>query len=116
MASPATMRDDSGQATVELVALLPVLGVLVLGLWQVAVFGHAVWSASAAARIASRAAAVGAPSASSAAVTARRVAGRGARLRVIDGGAVRVAVPVRAVIGGAVLTTVSTTARFEPQR
>ena len=74
------MRRDDGQATVEFVAMLPLLGVLALGVWQAAVAGHAIWSASAAARSASRVAALG----GDAEATVRRVAGRRARVR--DGG------------------------------
>ena len=106
------MRRDDGQATVELVALLPLLGVLVLGVWQAAVAGHAIWSASAAARSASRAAAVGGDAERAVA----RVAGRRARVRAASDGAVRVTVPIPAVTGGRDLTTFTTTARFEPQR
>ena len=106
------MRRDDGQATVELVALLPLLGVLALGVWQAAVAGHAIWSASAAARSASRVAAVG----GDAQRAVVRVAGRRARMRSGSGGAVRVTVPIPAVTGGRDLTTFSTTARFEPQR
>jgi hypothetical protein len=106
------MRRDEGQATVELVALLPLLGVLALGVWQAAVAGHATWSAAAAARSASRVAAVG----GDAERAVVRVAGRRARMRSGPDGAVRVTVPIRAVTGGRDLTTFTTTARFEPQR
>jgi Flp pilus assembly protein TadG len=105
-------RSDDGQATVELVALLPLLAALAVGGWQVAVAGHAIWSASAAARAASRVAAIG----GDAGEAARRVAGRRATLRDAGGGAVRVTVPIPAVTGGADLASFSTTARFEPQR
>ena len=106
------LRSASGQATVEFVALLPLLAVLVLGVWQVAVAGHAIWSASAAARAASRASAVG----GDAQAAAVAVAGRGVRVRVADDGAVRVALPIRFVVGRGSVATFSTTARFEPQR
>ena len=52
--------DQQGQAAVELVAVLPVLVALFFGLWQVALLGHASWSAAAAARAAARAHALGA--------------------------------------------------------
>ena len=105
-------RRESGQATVELVAMLPLLGVLALGVWQAAVAGHAIWSASAAARTASRIAAVG----GDAEKAARAIAGSRARIRDAGDGAVRITVPIPAVAGGRDLTTFSTTARFEPQR
>ena len=106
------MSREDGQATVELVAMLPVLAVLALGVWQAAVAGHAIWSASAAARSASRAAAIG----GDAERTVRRIAGRRARVRDGGDGAVRVTVPIPAVAGGRDLATFTTTARFEPQR
>lgn len=106
------MHHDDGQATVEFLAMLPLLGVLALGVWQAAVAGHAIWSASAAARSASRVAAVG----GDAERAVRAIAGRRARVRDADDGAVRVTVPIPAVAGGRDLTTFTTTARFEPQR
>jgi Flp pilus assembly protein TadG len=108
---PRSARDQSGQASVELVALVPLLAVLAATVWQAALAGHAVWSASAAARAASRVLAVGGDPAA----TARRIAGRATRLRTTDAGAVRVTVPIR-TITGATLVTYTTTARFEPQR
>ena len=106
------MHRDEGQATVEFLAMLPLLGVLALGVWQAAVAGHAIWSASAAARSASRVAAVG----GDAERAARSIAGRRARVRGASDGAVRVTVPIPAVAGGRDLTTFTTAARFEPQR
>jgi hypothetical protein len=111
MATHADGSED-GQATVELVAMLPLLGVLALGVWQAAVAGHAIWSASAAARSASRVVAVG----GDASKTVRRIAGRRARAREGRDGVVRVTVPIPAVAGGGDLTTFTTTAGFEPQR
>ena len=106
------MSRDDGQATVEFLAMLPLLALVVLGLWQAAVAGHTIWSASAAARTASRAIAVG----GDAETVARAIAGDRARVSDAGDGAVRVTVPIRAVTGGRDLTTFSTTARFEPQR
>ena len=87
------------------------MAVLAAGAWQAAVFGHAVWSAGAAARAASRAVAVGAD----ARRAALRLAPR-ASVAEREDGSVRVTVPVRAVAGGATLARFSSTARFEPQR
>ena len=50
---------EAGQATVELVALLPLLVVVLAGAWQAVLAGQAAWAAGAAARAASRAHAVG---------------------------------------------------------
>ena len=110
------MKREHGQATVELVALLPVIAVIGLGVWQVAVAGHVVWAAGAAARAAARAEAVG----GSTERAARRILPRrvrsAARVRAGDGGEVRVEVPIPAVVGGGALFTTTARARFEPQR
>ena len=106
------MSRDHGQATVEFLAMLPLLAAVTLAIWQAAVAGHTIWSASAAARSASRAVAVG----GDAERAARAIAGDRARVREAADGAVRITVPIPAVTGGPDLTTFSTTARFEPQR
>jgi hypothetical protein len=110
------LRPDAGQATVELIALLPAIVVIALGAWQVAVAGHSVWAAGAAARAAARAEAIGGdPEQAARRLLPRRVR-RAARVREADGGEVRVDVPVPAVVGGGSLFTTSARARFEPQR
>lgn len=53
------MRSPRGQASVELVALLPLLALAAAGLVQVALLGHASWAAAQAASAAARAHAVG---------------------------------------------------------
>src|SRR5947209_12048116 len=53
------LRDASGQASVELVAILPLIALVVGVLWQAVLAGEAVWSAAGAARAAARAQAVG---------------------------------------------------------
>lgn len=58
-ALPVT-RGVRGQATVELVALLPLLVFVAALLWQLALAGHATWAAGGAARAAARAQALGA--------------------------------------------------------
>ena len=105
-------QSERGQATVEFVALLPLLGLLALAVWQAALAGHTIWSASSAARAASRVVAVGGEPDK----TVRHLAGSRARVHTARDGAVRVTVPIPAVAGGADLTTFTTTARFEPQR
>jgi hypothetical protein len=57
--SPA-QSSARGQATVELVALLPLVVAGLLVAWQVVLAGHAAWSAHAAARAVARAHEVGA--------------------------------------------------------
>ncbi|MDQ3676500.1 MAG: ParA family protein, partial [Actinomycetota bacterium] len=50
---------ECGQATVELVALLPLVAVLAGILWQATIVGQAVWLSGSAARAAARASAIG---------------------------------------------------------
>jgi hypothetical protein len=53
------LRGQAGQATVELVALLPIYALVALAMGQGAVAGYAAWSAAGAARIGARAEALG---------------------------------------------------------
>lgn len=53
------LRSRRGQAAVELVVLLPVLVLLLAAAWQLVLAAHIRWSASAAARAAARARAIG---------------------------------------------------------
>jgi hypothetical protein len=109
---------ERGQATVELVALLPLVAVLAGVLWQAAVAGQAVWLAGSAARAAARASAVGAD----ARVAARRVLpARLERGLVVtsagtEDGGVRVAIAIPAIVGGGRLASVSAWARLQDQR
>ena len=114
--SPGPPRSARGQATVELVVLLPVIVAIALGVWQVAVAGHAVWAAGAAARAAARAEAVGGDPARAARRLLPRRVRDAARVRAAKGGEVRVEVPIPAVLGGGALFTTTARARFEPQR
>ena len=86
-------RGERGQASVELVALLPCLAVVIVALWQAVLVGWAAWGAHAAARAAARADAVNAD----AAVAARRhlPAGLERGLRVVTDGPGEVRVVVR---------------------
>ena len=110
-------RDDQrGQATVEFVALLPLMAVLAGLLWQAVVAGQAVWLTGSAARAAARASAVG----GDARAAARRVlpprlrGGVRVRSAAADHG-VRVTVAIPSVIGIANLGTVSARARLQDQ-
>jgi hypothetical protein len=105
---------ESGQATVELVAVLPVVALLAMLLWQLAVAGQAAWLASSAARAAARAEAVGGDTTAAARGVLPRRLEHGLRVRADKDGAVRVTLGVPAVVGGR-LTTVESRARFEPQ-
>jgi hypothetical protein len=111
------LRDDrNGQAAVELVAVLPVLVALLFGVWQVALVGHASWSAAAAARAAARAQALGRdPGAAARAQLPPRLE-RGLRVRTAAGGAVSVSVRVPSVLGARRVGRVSSRAAFAVQR
>src|SRR5688500_9139623 len=108
-------RGERGQATVELVALLPLMAVLAALLWQAVVAGQAVWLAGSAARAAARASAVG----GDARVAARRVlparlrAGVAVSSRGEEG--VRVAIAIPSVVGAVRLGTVAARARLQDQ-
>src|SRR5689334_19961606 len=99
-------RDERGQATVELVALLPLLAVLGFAVWQGAVAGQAIWLAGSAARAAARAEALGADPAPAARAALPPRLEDGLRVRPADDGGVAVTVRIPAVIGtGAMATT-----------
>jgi hypothetical protein len=55
----SSVRSSEGQASVELVALLPLVGVIALLLWEAVLAGQAVWLTGSATRAAARADAVG---------------------------------------------------------
>jgi hypothetical protein len=107
-------RGETGQASVELVALLPLLALVGLLLWQAVVAGQAMWLAGAAAREAARARAVGDdPAAAAGRVLPGRLR-QGLRVqRDGDGVALRLVVP--SVVGPRDLGTVRARARMEPQ-
>lgn len=110
------LRAQSGQASVELVALLPLLAVLGLVLWQAIVAGQAVWLAGSSARAAARAAAVGGDVREAArAVLPRRLA-RGLTVERAAAGDVHVAIAIPAVVGAARLGSVSARARLQGQQ
>jgi hypothetical protein len=109
-------RAQEGQASVELVALLPLIAVLGLLLWQAALAGHAVWMAAAAARSAARAEAIGADARAAARTVLPPALERGLRVRTHADGGVRVWIRMPRVFGGAPVATVSSTARVAPQR
>ena len=109
------VRNQSGQATVELVAVLPFIALLALVLWQLAVAGQAAWLAGSAARAAARAQAVGGDAAAAARSVLPSWLDEGVRVHAGRDGAVTVAIGVPSVVGRARLTTIESHARFEPQ-
>lgn len=112
---PLRARDQSGQASVEVLAILPLVAVAVAALWQCVLAGETGWLAASAARSAARAQALGAD----AEAAARRVLPRrleaGLRVRALADGSVRVRVPVPLALGSGALTTLEARARLEPQ-
>jgi hypothetical protein len=112
---PGQRPGERGQATVELVALLPLIAVLATLLWQAVVAGQAVWLAGSAARAAARASAVG----DDARAAARRVLPESLRRGVVvrDRGdeGVRVKIAIPAVVGSMRLGSVSARAHLQDQ-
>ncbi len=106
----ADLHQTSGQTTVELVALLPLMAALVIGSWQAVVVGHSWWLAGIAARAAARAQVVGGDPSGA----ARRALPRAARGRLVltrrSSGELTLRLAVPAVVGG--LRLGSATARI----
>jgi hypothetical protein len=115
--APLRHSAERGQASVELVALLPLVAVLAAVLWQSIVAGQAVWLAGSAARAAARAGAVGTdPGAAARRVLPERLE-RGLVVTRVDGArGVRVAIRIPAIVGGGGLGTVSARAALQDQR
>src|SRR3954469_10837003 len=99
-ASPPRVRPRSqtGQASVELVVLLPlILAVLAVG-YQAVLAGQALWEARVAARAAARAHAFGGDPAAAARTHLRAALERGLRVAASDEGDVRVSVRIPTVL------------------
>jgi hypothetical protein len=108
-------RGQPGQASVELLEVLPLAAALLALAWQAVLAGHAAWAATAAARAAARAAALAHDPAP---VARARLGGGLARgARVGDDGAGRVTVSVRvpSVLPGVRLGRVDGSSSFRPQ-
>jgi hypothetical protein len=111
-----SLRSDDGQATVELVALLPLVGLLVALLWQALLAGETVWLSGGAARAAARAAAVGADPADAARGVLPERLERGMHVAREPDGAVTLVLRVPAAFGAGTIASVTARARFEAQR
>jgi hypothetical protein len=105
----------SGQAAVELVALLPLIVLLALLAWQAVVFGQAVWLSGSAARAAARAAALGQDPAAAARAVLPRSLARGVGVDAGGDGSVVLRLPVPAVVVDVRLASLHTRARFASQ-
>jgi Flp pilus assembly protein TadG len=109
------MRGQRGQATVELVAVLPLVVALLAALWQGAVFAHTAWAVGGAARAAARAEAIGlSPGRAARAHLPARLE-HGLSVKPSTSGKVTVRVRVPSSFG-LHLGRVSAAARFAPQR
>src|SRR5436190_23617346 len=89
----ARARDEGGQASVELVAAIPVRLVVTLVVAQLAVAGYALWSAGAAARAGARAGYVGGNATAAARRSLPAPLRHGADVKDSDGVRVRVRAP-----------------------
>ncbi|MEA2149127.1 MAG: hypothetical protein QOD69_957 [Solirubrobacteraceae bacterium] len=116
-ASIRHIAGERGQASVELVALLPLVAVLAGSMWQAAVAGQAVWLSGAAARAAARASAIGAdPRAAARRVLPGRLEHGLVVTRVRGGeGGVRVAIAIPAIVVGGDLGAVTARAALQDQ-
>jgi hypothetical protein len=90
---------EAGQASVELVAAIPVLLAILLALAQLALIGYALWSAGAAARAGARAAFVGGDPRTAARSAVPDALERDAKVRN-RGGAIEVMVSAPALVPG----------------
>jgi len=89
---PISLTRQSGQASVELVATLPLVLLIALVAWQVALAGQTLWLCANAARAAARATAVGRDAAAAARSALPAALERGLRVSRAGSGAVRVEV------------------------
>jgi hypothetical protein len=114
MLGPRKRRED-GQASVELVALLPLVALLAFALVQLTLAGHAAWAASQAAGAAARAHAVGLDPKSAARSSLPTHLERSLRLRTGDEGEVEVRLRTPVLLRQLDLGHITAHARFEPQ-
>jgi hypothetical protein len=96
--SSATLRSDVGQASVELVAVLPLALLAGLVAWQLLLAGHSLWLCAGAARAAARADTVGRSAESAARSALPSALERDLSVERLREGGVRVSVRVPAVL------------------
>lgn len=99
------IRRERGQASVEMVGILPAVVLAAAVAWQLALAGHAAWACANAARVAARAQLVGQDAREAARSALPRHLERGLRVRTARraerGAAVRVTVRVPLLLPGA---------------
>lgn len=88
------MERQRGQATVELLGVVPALLVAVLIVWQLALAGHTAWLAAGAARAAARAQLVGGDARAAARSALPGALERGLEVEQTPSGAMRLRVPI----------------------
>jgi hypothetical protein len=109
------LRSATGQAAVELIAVLPLVALVAGALWQAVLVGQAVWSSAGAARAAARARAVGGDPLSAARGAVMPPLRRDVRVAVAGDG-VRVGIAVSLVFTRVHLATFSARAALPSQR
>jgi hypothetical protein len=114
-ASPGRPHGQSGQASVELIAVLPLAAAVLALAWQAVLAGHAAWAATAAARAAARAAALAGDPATVARARLGAALARGARVDDDGAGRVTVSVLVPAVLPGVRFGRIEAGSSFRPQ-
>jgi TadE-like protein len=110
-----TLRSRSGQASVEFIVVLPLVAAVLAAVWQLALVGYAEWGASAAARAAARASAIGGDASTAARSHLARSLEPGLRVHALADGDVRVAVKIPTLPGVPGLGHARSTGHFEPQ-
>jgi hypothetical protein len=114
-AHASRLPTSRGQASVELVVLLPVIVVVLAVTYQALLAGQAVWEVRVASRAAARAHAFGADATAAARTHLRSGLEPGLRVTTQDAGDVRVSVRVPTVLPALGLGRVSATSHFRPQ-
>jgi hypothetical protein len=114
--SPRRLLAASGQASVELVALLPLVALVAALAWQAVVAGQAIWLSGSAARAAARASALGTDPTSAARAALPGSLAPGAHASSGASGSASVSLAIPAVVGHARLATIHARARFAPQQ
>jgi pilus assembly protein CpaE len=89
---------EAGQASAELIGVLPFVVLVTAIGWQLALAGHSVWMCANAARVAARAEAVGRDPAAAARSALPRSYERGLSVERTEGGAVRVRLHVPLIL------------------
>jgi hypothetical protein len=107
--------DDGGQASIELIALLPALALIATLAVQALLAGSTLWLTATAAREAARARALGGDPEIAARAALPSWSREGLRVTTAADG-VRVRVEIPSLIAGLRLGSVSVPARMEPQR